>query len=319
MIYREICNSVHGQQLDLERLSAEINAKEQFVMNARTPFEICNKYIDTLSIFNTTNNKKRKQAEKELNQLTEQFRYIKDDAKRVEEWNEMKKRHGNNILTIDSTQQFIANQTNLVCNILREHGFITVNAETNDNELTELGIIASNIAEIHPLITCKLLDKWNYFHDYSARQIVGLFSCFTDVKVQDDCRVSVPTTDDSFLKQHINELSQLYQKFAGYECEYNMHTGIDYENSLQYDMIDLTMAWCDCQSIEECKLFIQTELTTKSISIGDFTKAMLKVVTIVKEWMNVFELIGNIEALHKFTGIDSLLLKYVTTSQSLYV
>jgi hypothetical protein len=46
---------------------------------------------------------------------------------------------------------------------------------------------------------------------------------------------------------------------------------------------------------------------------------MLKVVTIVKEWMNVFERIGNIEALHHFTGIDTMLLKYITTSQSLYV
>ena len=79
------------------------------------------------------------------------------------------------------------------------------------------------------------------------------------------------------------------------------------------------MAWCDCQSIEDCKLFIQTELAAKSISVGDFTKAMLKVVTIVKEWMNVFERIGNIEALHHFTGIDTMLLKYITTSQSLYV
>ena len=46
---------------------------------------------------------------------------------------------------------------------------------------------------------------------------------------------------------------------------------------------------------------------------------MLKITTIVKEWMNVFEIIGNIEALHKFTGIETLLLKYITTSQSLYV
>jgi hypothetical protein len=60
-------------------------------------------------------------------------------------------------------------------------------------------------------------------------------------------------------------------------------------------------------------------LADKSISIGDFTKAMLKITTIVKEWMNVFEIIGNIEALHKFTGIEILLLKYITTSQSLYV
>jgi len=319
MIFREISNSVQGQQNELDKLFVTINEKEKFIMNARTPRDICNQYNNTVTTYNTTSNKSRKQAEKDISRLVGEYRYIKEDAKRVAEWNEMKQKYDNDDSFLISTQQFIFMQTDLVCTILETHGFVDTITESNERSLTSLGVIASNIAEIHPLITCKLLDKWNYFHDFSAPQLVGLFSCFTDVKVQDDCRVSVPTTDDSFLKLRINELSQLYQVFAGYECEYNMHTGIDYDNALQYDIVDMAMAWCDCQSVEDCKWFIQTELATKSISTGDFTKAMLKIVTIVKEWMNVFELIGNIEALHKFTGIDSLLLKYVTTSQSLYV
>jgi len=185
--------------------------------------------------------------------------------------------------------------------------------------LTDMGIIASNIAEIHSLVVSSLLSKWNYFTDFSQEQIIGLFSCFTDVKVAGERKVSCPNTDDSFLKYRIQEICEEFQKYDDYESDNNMITGIKYEGALQFDIIDMSMKWCSCQSIEECKLFIQTDLADKSISIGDFTKSMLKITTIVKEFINVFEIIGNIEALHKFTGIEILLLKYITTSQSLYV
>jgi len=319
MIHREICNSMNGQQYDLDALQLLIDTKEKYVTSARTPTDICNQYIDQLAIYNTTSNKTRKQAEKEIAKLTEEYRYIKEDSKRVEEMNELNRKYNETAASIQSTEGFIIMQTDLICVVLESFGFVSLNPETNERSLTNLGTIASNIAEIHPLVICKLLDKWNYFNVFSKRQLVGLFSCFTDIKVQDDCRSSVPLTDDTFLKSRITELSQLYNDFAGYECEYNLNTGICYEDALQYDIIDLTMAWCNCQSVDECKWFIQTELAAKSISVGDFTKAMLKVVTIVKEWMNVFERIGNIEALHHFTGIDSMLLKYITTAQSLYV
>jgi hypothetical protein len=111
----------------------------------------------------------------------------------------------------------------------------------------------------------------------------------------------------------------MYNEYADFETEKLMITGIHYDDALKFDIIDFSMKWCECTTIEECKLFIQTDLYEKSISIGDFTKAMLKVVTITKEWMNVFETIGNIEALHKFTEIEGHVLKYIATSQSLYV
>ena len=67
------------------------------------------------------------------------------------------------------------------------------------------------------------------------------------------------------------------------------------------------------------KDFIQGKISDKGISIGDFNKAMLKIVTISKEWIKVFEEIGEVSTVHKLSQIEGLILKYVTTSQSLYV
>ena len=98
-----------------------------------------------------------------------------------------------------------------------------------------------------------------------------------------------------------------------------MYTGIDYD-MLLYDLVDDIMYWCtDCNDEYACKSFIQTRLAAKRISVGDFTKACLKICAIAKEWISVGELFGYIEWIHKLSQIDKMLLKYIATTQSLYV
>ena len=317
MVYREICSTIHGQEVSNETLANDVATKEQFINNARTPVDICNQYIESNITCKNSTNKKRKQAERDLQKIVDQFRYIKDDVKRVEEWNNLKYQLDTDRRSLEYTQNYIMNQTYQICNTLDDFGFIR--SDDGEYALTEMGIIASNIAEIHPLIVSKLLVKWDYFQGFTAIQLVGLFSCFTDVKVQSECRSSIPNTDDSFLCARIKEIEKMYNEYAEFETENQMITGIHYDDALQFDIIDFSMKWCECTTVEECKLFIQTDLYEKSISIGDFTKAMLKVVTITKEWMKVFETIGNVEVLHKFTEIEGHVLKYIATSQSLYV
>ena len=319
MIQAEIDKSVRNFELSIQTTLQQITEKELFVKNARTPHDICNKFLELTQLRNNSNNKKRKNADRELFQLTDQYRYIKDDVKRVIELNSLQELLETDKSSLQHTNDFIVKQTQTVCNALNEYGFIHINHDTNENELTELGVIASNIAEIHSLVLSTFLDKWNYFQEFTPIQIVGLFSCFTNVKVSDDIRTSIPVTDDYLLLTSIKNIDNLYKEYESYEYDHEMNTGINYENALQFDIIDITMKWCSCETIEECKILIQTDLYEKSISVGDFTKAILKIATIVREWMSVFEIIGNIEALHKFNQIENLLLKYITTSQSLYV
>jgi hypothetical protein len=69
----------------------------------------------------------------------------------------------------------------------------------------------------------------------------------------------------------------------------------------------------------ECKEFIQRLGLEKEISVGDFTKAILKISTIAKELGAVCESVGEIELLNKLSQIDGMILKYITTAQSLYI
>jgi hypothetical protein len=60
----------------------------------------------------------------------------------------------------------------------------------------------------------------------------------------------------------------------------------------------------------------------KEISLGDFTKAIMKVATVAKELRGLYELEWcrtQTEWLHKLSQIEEMVLKYIATNQSLYV
>ena len=79
------------------------------------------------------------------------------------------------------------------------------------------------------------------------------------------------------------------------------------------------MEWCNCNTDLECKHFLQKTIQEHLMSCGDFNKALLKICTIVRELILISEKHNKIECLQKLKQIEPLILKYVVTSQSVYV
>jgi hypothetical protein len=145
--------------------------------------------------------------------------------------------------------------------------------------------------------------------------MISVFSLFTDINVPEDFK-RLNTTDHTY--KYISELASHY---GSRELDGGLFTGIDYDKLCSYDLVSEMPGWIACESETACKYFIQTVVAERGISIGDFTKAILKISVITKEFIGVCEMIGDIgvELLYKLKGVDSLILKYVATSQSLYV
>uniref|UniRef100_A0A6C0D9D5 Helicase n=1 Tax=viral metagenome TaxID=1070528 RepID=A0A6C0D9D5_9ZZZZ len=320
MIYNELLKTQNGINSEINDLTEKINKKIEYVNNARTPRAICEHYIYLESTIKTSVNKKRKDAEKQLENIKMDYRYISDDLKSLRELIDMENKLYKNTEFLEYNKKYIESETAKICKIMIENGFIEKCEGNNDEySLTLIGNIASNIAEIHPLVISKQMIEWDYFKEFSPIQLIGLFSCFTDIKIPFDMKLSVSNTEDLFLKNKIENITRYYHYYNELEIDNEVNTGIRYDDALNYDIVDFSMKWCECQREEDCKIFIHTDVADKEISIGDFTKAMLKIVTIAKELMNVCEIIGEVELLHKLNQIDGLVLKYVTTSQSLYV
>jgi superfamily II RNA helicase len=319
MIFNELLKTQNGINSEINVLTEKINKKLEYVNNARTPRAICEHYIYLETTLKNSVNKKRKDAEKQLENIKSEYRYINDDFKSVQELIDMENKLNKNTEFLEYNKKYIESETEKICKIMIENGFIEKCDSTYEYSLTHLGNIASNIAEIHPLVISKQMIEWDYFKEFSPIQLIGLFSCFTDIKIPFDMKLSVSNTEDLFLKNKIENITRYYHHYNELEIDNEVNTGIKYDDALNYDIVDFSMKWCECQTEEDCKIFIQTDVADKEISIGDFTKAMLKIVTIAKELMNVCEIIGEVELLHKLNQIDGLVLKYVTTSQSLYV
>jgi len=325
MMQKELLNSIHAKECQIKELQDKIDKKNEFVNRMRTPYSVCLHYIGIELQLKNLVNKKKKDAEREMHNIEDEYSSLKDDLKLAKEFIAMNNQLDDEKYNLSYMCGYIKEQTDKIIQVLIDGGFVIKNEpldsepETEHYSMTHLGIIASNIAEIHPLIITKLMIDYNYFENFTPRQLIGLFSCFTNVKIANDQKSSIPITDDLFLKDCIKTLQKYYVQYDKNELDNDLRTGIDYAEELIFDMIEFSMKWCDCNDETQCKYFIQNDVADKSISIGDFTKAMLKIVTITKEMMNVCEIIGKMDLMYTLSKIEGMILKYVTTSQSLYV
>jgi len=136
------------------------------------------------------------------------------------------------------------------------------------------------------------------------------------LKIEQNYKVSVPTTNDVLLKLRINEMLDVFRTYDEIECQRKTDPAYNYVDPVIFDMTDLMMEWCDFTDDIQCKVFIQNKLLC---SVGDFTKAILKISAIVKEFISICEQLGMVDFQHKLAEIDGMILKYVATSQSLYL
>jgi hypothetical protein len=178
------------------------------------------------------------------------------------------------------------------------------------------------LAEVHPIPLAKLILAENWFDGFSATQLVGILSVFTDVRLPDGQRSAFPKCDDAVVLDAFRILQEHYNDLFVEEIGKQLNTGVSYSDALCYDMADLLMEWCGLTEERECKEFLASCVAT-GLSSGDFSKACLKLSAVSKELIAMCESFpGDASALelaHKLSSIDALILKHIATTQSLYL
>ena len=322
MIQGEIMNSIESQRTSISELKERVDKKKETLLFMKTPYEICTRYLSLKNEIKTLVNKKRKDCDKEIQSLENNYLDLYKDVGYVEECMNLSRDLDDQTASLEFMNSFIQRQTSSICQILTRRGFIDVAYEEDSTSgaqsnyyLTDLGRIASSINEVHSLVMAQFIVSTQYFKDFNEYQIVGIFSAFTDIKLSDDQRKYSPDV----LKEPLNKLLTLIHMYDDDELDEEVNTGINYDNVINYDMVELSMTWAECSDELACRRFIQGAVADKGISVGDFNKAMMKIATIGKELSKVAEEAGQIELLHKLSKIDGLVFKYVTTAQSLYL
>jgi len=306
----------------ISELNTELDNMKNCTSHLKTPIDVICQFIDLHKAVSTAVNKKRKEIDRQLGQIRDNYKFIEQDKAKYQkisvkenEINEIQKQ-------FDGVNSYIKSGVGSVLNILKDEEYIecSINQDGDYIEesltLTLKGKIASQLREVHCLVFSKLLEGKTIDH-LSSGQLVALFSIFTNINVPEDYKAICPKSSDEGLQKSAILLSDMYSEYQNKELKYNINTGFDY--TLHYDLLNYIEEWCNCENVESCKFVLQKIGAEKEIFLGEFVKALLKINNISCEMEKIAEMTGNIEFLSKLKEIPLMTLKYVVTNQSLYV
>ena len=310
-------SKVYGK---INSLETEIENIEKIMKYIRTPVDVVEQYLVAIEGRKTAVNKKRKELDREIQNIQDNYKFIDADKLTVMKYDEKMMELTNLRQDYYQLENYVKNNVSMVIALLENESFIKkISTEETGNEkyeLTSLGFIATHIREIHCLTFAKLLETIS-FDILTPEQLVCIFSCFTNITVSDEFISYNLPSNDTVLKNIIEEIYKKNQYYQDFEIKKHINTGIDY--NIHYDLIEYVLMWCKCETSEQCKLILQKLEYEKGIFLGEFVKAILKINNISSELEKIAESVGNIALLSKLKEIPKMTLKFIATNQSLYV
>ena len=317
MISNELRTEIQREQNIIAELTAKHHSMDEKTLFLKTLPIVCKRYNEIRNLLPHSKNKQRKQLEIEEKRILSENPTCKTDAKFYAEFDEVNEKIEREKEELYYLEHYVKDKIESLCDVLITEDFLMKNE--NDYSFCERGTIASHIAEIHPLIVSNMLLHNNWFSNMDVNEIASLLSLFTDVNVDKDEKTSFPSSENPEILDGMIFLQEQFEKYEAIENNSHIYSGLEYNDVLCFDMPELVEKWCSCENERDCKYVLQNDVAQKGISPGDFTKALLKVSNIVRELSVCAEKMNQIECLHKLSQIDGKILKYITTSQSLYI
>jgi superfamily II RNA helicase len=309
MLSSDIQREVIGYENAAKKTAALVITKQEQLSLCRTPTDVLEHYKNLQNSLLGLVNSSRKKARIEMNNLETAHNFILADLAKYKALNEAQTNHTNVQLDRKNTANYISNTLQDLNNVLRANGFITTDA------ITKKGRIAAQFQEVHPLVMSDLYTSAEVnFGNLSAPDLAGLFSCLG----------GHPLTPDTELGGGKDKLSSVLvlmrTRLDHYlKCEQDafLITGASY--GISYHLLPYVIDWCASTDENKCKEIIQAVKTNTGIFVGEFVKALLKINAIAQEFERVCESTQNMMLLEKMRMIPKLTLKYIATSQSLYL
>jgi superfamily II RNA helicase len=292
-----------------------VKTKQAQIELCRTPQSALENYKAITDRLPGLANSARKKARIDLNTLEAEHNFILKDLVKLEEVYAALSQQSKVGKEKENTAQYIVNTLDALQKILLEYGFSYFSA-SGHIEVTPSGRIAAQLQEVHPLAMADLYAETLQFGNLDATYLAGLFSCFYPVSVNDEFRAHYPNAPGK-LRETILRMSKLLDKYYKAEQDAYLITGSNYD--ICYDLLPYVLLWCESNDEGRCKEIIQQVKTETGLFIGEFVKALLKVNAVAMEFERVCEATGNMLLLEKIRKIPQMTLKYIATSQSLYL
>ena len=294
---------------EADQNTALIQSKQAQMALGRTPVFVLEAYTEMTARLPGLANSARKKMRTEMTMLEAEHKFLLKDLVKFAEYQAAVAQQTTIGAKTENTATYIQQILTALQKILVKEGFL---ASASDSiSVTTKGQIASQLQEVHPLVMADMYVADDaLLTELSAAELAGLFSCFYPVAVNEEMRAHRPTALCSILETVAERLAY-YEKA---ELTAMLETGATYD--LYYDLLPYVLQWCDSEDEIQCKGIIQELKAKTGLFIGEFVKALLKVNAVAMEFERVCV---NVAFLEKLRSIPKLTLKYIATSQSLYL
>lgn len=313
MIQYDLDNKATGLAKQLAELEADATKLEEACKTITIPSQIMDDYARLTDMLPYTANKKRKECERDLKKITDEYKNIANERATLKKFIDKKKEIVVLNKSINDNQYYLDYNVDRVLHVLTDEQLIS------DGLLTIRGQIAASIRELPCLPFAALIEdgSLNHLDEYG---LIAVFSCFTNVAVGEEWStndINMVNNIDDDVVSILKIIDNLCEKFMALETQLMLDTGVDY--SKHYNMIEYATEWAKADNEEQCKWVLQLASQEKDIFLGEFVKAILKIVAVAAEMEAIAEMLCQVDFLYKLRQIPTLLLKYVATNQSLYI
>jgi superfamily II RNA helicase len=280
----------------------------------KTPVSVLDEYKNLLLNQPSAVNKKRKEIDSALATIRDNYKTVDKDISLYNSFRLHSEALAEVQKEIYDTELYFDDNIKTVLQLLEKWRLI-INTESVYT-LLEKGLIASHIREVNCIAFADIIAS-GMFKQLTTKQMIGIFSCFTNIKVSEDKREIKSESKDKHVAECVAKISDLYTLHQETELHQRVSSGIQFD--MHYDLIDWVMEWLDCESEEQCKYLLQSLIAEKGIFLGEFVKAILKINNISAELEKVAETMGDLEMLQKLKEVPIKTQKFVATNQSLYI
>ena len=320
LISKDIDNEVKHYDLTLKELEQKHASLKDSTKYLETPKDDLDRYLTLSKTINTLSQKQRKKAQREMTNIQQSCKTFDRDLQLLEKITDIENEINNNTSYRDNASSYLKSEADTVCNILANEGYITISNTNGENvySITDLGIAASQLQEVHSTAFAAVVIETNYFESFAAEDIAAVLSCFTNIRVPEETTALTPQTGIQHIDHALVQIQKGIQLFQQKEADVRICTG---ENTdIHFNLANSIIEWSHCSTESECRNILSQICNDSSqIFLGDFIKAILKINNIAAELEKVAEIKGEIKLLEKLNNIPTMTLKYVASNQSLYI
>jgi superfamily II RNA helicase len=222
-------------------------------------------------------------------------------------------------------ETYIDRQTGIVLRMLDEEGFIEKIQDGTQDEtqskivLTPKGKMATQIKEVPCLVFGEMIYRKD-IEDLNSLELAQLLSCFTSVSTPEDKRTNVvPKHVTPLFQKVIEEAKKNNEKWENKESKEGIHMEIENKEAMHYELLEGIRKWYGSETNKETMKTLEELEREKGISVGEFSKAMMKIIAMTKELTKVYESESNESMKKKLIEIEKNVSKSFMRNVSLYM